>query len=149
MELARTWLQTRPELRILVLSVQDARLFADRLLALGVLAFVNKNSSREEFLLALRATVRGDVYVTGDARARLGMRSRPEAQGNPDELLSSREIAVLRMLAAGQSTAAIAAALDVAPKTVYSHRRNISAKLGIGSGREMLRYAIQWFQSVA
>ena len=149
MELARAWLQTRPELRILVLSMQDACLYADRLLAIGVMAFVNKNSSRDEFLTALRATVRGDVYVTDDQRARISLRPHPEAQPNPDELLSSREIAVLRMLAAGKSTAAIAATLEMAPKTVYSHRRNIGVKLGISSGREMLRYALQWFRSAA
>jgi DNA-binding NarL/FixJ family response regulator len=144
MELARTWLQAHPDLRILVLSMQDPRLFAERLLAMGVMAFLNKNCSRDELLSALRAALRGDVWV----KDRDVARARPN-QTVPDDLLSSREVAVLRMLAAGSSTAAIASALDMAPKTVYSHRRNISAKLGIDSGRELLRYAIQWFRSTA
>lgn len=146
MELARTWLRAHPDLRILVLSMQDPRLFAERLLAMGVMAFLNKNCSREELLSALRAALRGDVWVKDGPRDLARSRTN---QAVPDALLSSREVAVLRMLAAGSSTAAIATALDMAPKTVYSHRRNISAKLGIDSGRELLRYAIQWFRSTA
>lgn len=150
MELARVWLEARPELRILVLSMQDAALFADRLLAIGVMAFVSKSCSREEFQLALRATVRGNVYITEDQRARVQLWSRREdALSTAEAPLSSKEAAVLRLIAAGMSAAGIAAALDMAPKTVYSHRRNIGAKLGIGSGRELLRYAMQWFRSAA
>jgi DNA-binding NarL/FixJ family response regulator len=149
-ELARVWLEARPELRILVLSMQDAALFADRLLAIGVMAFVSKSGSREEFLLALRAAVRGNVYITEDQRARVQLWSqREDAPSNTQAPLSGKEIAVLRLLATGMSAAGIAAALDMAPKTVYSHRRNIGAKLGIGSGRELLRYAMQWFRSAA
>ena len=150
MELARTWLEARPGLRILVLSMQDAALFADRLLVIGVMAFVSKSCSREEFLLALRAAVRGNVYITEDQRARVQLWSQREpAQSNAQAPLSGKEIAVLRLLAAGKNAAGIAAVLEMAPKTVYSHRRNIGAKLGIGSGRELLRYAMQWFRSAA
>jgi DNA-binding NarL/FixJ family response regulator len=149
MELARKWLEARPELRVLVVSMREASLFADRLLAIGVAGFVTKNSSREEFLDAVHATMRGDVYVTDDQRARARSRMQAREAAKPDDLLSEREIAVLRLLAAGQTANAIAAALGMAPKTVYSHRRNISAKLGIGSGREMLRYAMQWFRPAA
>jgi DNA-binding NarL/FixJ family response regulator len=149
MELAQAWLRTHPALKILVLSMQDSALFADRLLAIGVMAFVPKSCSREEFLTALHATLRGDVYITDDQRARVQLWSQREDPSRPEVPLSEREIAVLRLLASGLSAAAIARALDMAPKTVYSHRRNISAKLGIGSGREMLRYAMQWFRSAA
>jgi DNA-binding NarL/FixJ family response regulator len=149
MELARAWLAARPDLRILVLSMQDAALFADRLLAIGAMGFVPKNCSREEFLLALRTALRGNVYITEEQRARVQLWGPQEDTTRPDTSLSERETAVLRLLATGMSAAAIAAALDMAPKTVYSHRRNISAKLGIGSGVEMLRYAMQWFRSVA
>src|SRR5262245_1510325 len=68
MELARKWLQSRPELRIIVVSMHEASLFAARLLALGVKAFVSKNCSREEFLAALRSTMRGEVYLTEEQR---------------------------------------------------------------------------------
>jgi DNA-binding NarL/FixJ family response regulator len=149
MQLAQKWLKARPGLKILVLSMQDPALFADRLLAIGVMAFVPKNGSREEFLVALRATLRGDVCITEDQRARVQLWKQRDEPARPDAPLSEREIAVLRLLASGMSAAAIAAALEMAPKTVYSHRRNIGAKLGIGSGREMLRYAMQWFRSAA
>jgi DNA-binding NarL/FixJ family response regulator len=149
-ELARVWLEARPELKILVLSMQDAALFADRLLATGVMAFVPKSCSREEFLLALRAAIRGNVYITEDQRARVQLWGHPEdASSNAQVPLSSKEIAVLRLIAAGMSAAGIASALHMASKTVYSHRRNIGAKLGIGSGRELLRYAMQWFRAAA
>jgi two-component system response regulator NreC len=149
MELARKWLQSRPELKVLVISMREASLFADRLLAIGVLGFVTKNCSREEFLDALHTTMRGDVYLSADQRARATPRQHAGEPANPDALLSEREIAVLRLMAAGHTASAIAAALGIAPKTVYSHRRNIGAKLGIDAGREMLRYAMQWFRPAA
>jgi DNA-binding NarL/FixJ family response regulator len=143
---ARQLLQDRPRLKILVLSMHDEQLFADRLLGMGVRAYVTKDRTREEFIQALRSVLRGEIYVTSEQRARLTSRTASGKLSSPERLLSPRELAVLRLLASGKSSVAIAAELSVAPKTVYSHRRNISLKLGIRSGREIVRYAVHWAQ---
>jgi DNA-binding NarL/FixJ family response regulator len=144
MELAQRLLRERPGLRIIVLSMHDELVYGDRLLSMGVLAYVTKDRTRSEFLLALRSALEGRTYLTVEQRRRRDCRPLPDDLVTPESVLSERELAVLRLLAAGKTASAIAAELCMAPKTVYSHRRNIGAKLGIASGREMLRYAVHW-----
>jgi DNA-binding NarL/FixJ family response regulator len=144
MALAQQLLRERPGLRIVVLSMHDELVYGDRLLSMGVLAYVTKDRTRSEFLLALRSALDGRTYLTVEQRRRRDSRQLPDDPLTPERVLSARELAVLRLLAAGKTAAAIAAELRVASKTVYSHRRNISSKLGIASGREMLRYAVHW-----
>ncbi len=144
MQVAQRLLEERPNLRIIVLSMHDELVYGDRLLSMGVLAYVTKDRTRSEFLLALRSALQGQVYMTDQQRRRHDMRRSVDHATPPERLLSARERAVLRLLAAGKTATAIAAELSLAPKTVYSHKRNIGAKLGISSGREMLRYAVHW-----
>jgi two-component system, NarL family, response regulator FusR len=143
-ELARMLLAQWPRLRIMALSMHEEPSFADRMLSIGAMAYVSKRGSRETFLAALRSTVRGEVYLTAEQSARMKGRTRGANIVNPEKLLSQRELGVLRLIARGLGASEIAAQLGMAPKTVYSHRRNISAKLGVRSGREMLLYAVHW-----
>jgi DNA-binding NarL/FixJ family response regulator len=146
--LARRLLKDRPSLGILVLSMHEEELFAERLLAMGVRGYITKNRPREEFLNALHTVLRGEIYVTSEQRERFAARAGQQGPAmNPEARLSPRELSLLKLLASGKSTAAIAAALGMALKTVYSHRRNIASKLGIKSGREMVRYAVHWARS--
>ncbi len=143
-ELARMLLGQWPRLRIVALSMHEEPSFADRMLSIGAMAYVSKRGSREQFLLALRSAVRGEVYLSPEQSARMKGRARGDGIVSPEKLLSARELGVLRLIARGLSASEIAAQLGMAPKTVYSHRRNIGAKLGIHSGREMLLYAVHW-----
>jgi DNA-binding NarL/FixJ family response regulator len=143
-ELARMLLAQWPRLRIMALSMHEEPSFADRMMSIGAMAYVSKRGSRETFLAALRSTVRGEVYLTAEQSARMKGRTRGANIVNPEKLLSQRELGVLRLIARGLGASEIAAQLGMAPKTVYSHRRNISAKLGVRSGREMLLYAVHW-----
>lgn len=145
LKLAERLLCQRPELRIVVLSVQNEPSLADRLLAMGVMAYIEKHRSCDELLTALRSAIRGEVYMTAEQRERAGLHG-GRASGSADlqSLLSPREISVLRLLALGKSSLAIATELSIASKTVHSHRRNIGSKLGIRRGRELMRYAIHW-----
>jgi DNA-binding NarL/FixJ family response regulator len=142
--LAQRLLWNRPKLRIVVLSMHDEMVFADRLLAMGVRAYLTKDRTRTEFLLAVRCALEGRTYLTAEQLRRRDSRINATESMTPELILSARELAVLRLLATGMTSAAIATELNVAAKTVYSHRRNISLKLGIASGRDMLRYAVHW-----
>jgi DNA-binding NarL/FixJ family response regulator len=149
MQLAERLLASRPQLQIVVLSMHDELVFADRLLAMGVRAYLTKDRTRTEFLLAVRCALRGRTYLTSEQRRRRNSSPTPREPVIPERLLSARELAVLRLLAAGKTSAAIAKELRVANKTVYSHRRNIGSKLGIASGRAMLRYAVHWVRGAS
>ena len=142
--LAQRLLWNRPQLQIVVLSMHDELVFADRLLAMGVRAYLTKDRTRSEFLLAVRCALQGQTYLTVEQRRRRDSSLTPREAVIPERLLSARELSVLRLLATGKTSAAIAKELQVAIKTVYSHRRNIGSKLGIASSREMLRYAVHW-----
>ena len=143
-QLAQRLLWNRPQLQIVVLSMHDELVFADRLLAMGVRAYLTKDRTRSEFLLAVRCALQGQTYLTLEQRRRRESSLTPREPVIPERLLSARELSVLRLLATGKTSAAIAKELQVAIKTVYSHRRNIGSKLGIASSREMLRYAVHW-----
>ena len=147
-ELAQRLLHERPKLKIVVLSVHDELLIVDRLLEMGVMAYVPKDRKCEELVLAVQTVLRGEVYVTAEQRERLAMRAKSRKLSSPATFLSSREQQILRLLASGESSAAIAAELSIALKTVHSHRRNISAKLGTKRGQELVRYAILWLRGL-
>jgi DNA-binding NarL/FixJ family response regulator len=148
MQLAERLLSKRPQMQIVVLSMHDELIFADRLLAMGVRAYLTKDRTRTEFLAAVRCALRGETYLTREQRLRRACSPTPRQSVVPEQVLSERELAVLRLLAAGKTSELIAKELAVASKTVYSHRRNIGCKLGITSARQMVRYAVHWARGV-
>ncbi len=133
--------------RILVLSMHDELLYAERLLSMGVQGYIMKQEASTEFLRALRKVAAGDVYVSQAVNARLLeqiSRSRPRAAGSSLDTLTARECEVLTMTGQSRTTREIAQALGMSEKTVDSHRRNIRDKLGLHSSGELLRYAFRW-----
>jgi len=147
-DLIRKLRETRPELRILVLSMHDELLYAERLLSLGVNGYIMKQEAATEFLRAIRKVGSGEVYVSQAVNSRLLeqiARNRPRgATGSGLDTLTSREREVLELTGQGKTTREIATALAMSEKTVDSHRRNIRDKLGLHSSSELLRYAFRW-----
>lgn len=141
-ELHERW----PDLRILVLSMHDESLYAERLISLGARGYVMKQEAPEVFLAALRRVALGEHYVSPRLATRLfGRLARVRApSSHTTDGLTEREREVLREIARGHATQEIAAALGMSAKTVDSHRRNIREKLGLGSAGDLVRYAVQW-----
>lgn len=135
-----------PEVRILVLSMHDESLYAERLISLGARGYVMKQEAPEIFLGALRRVATGEHYVSPRLATRLfGRLARVRApSAQTTDGLTDREREVLREIARGHSTQEIAGALGMSAKTVDSHRRNIREKLGLGSAGDLVRYAVQW-----
>lgn len=135
-----------PELRILVLSMHDESLYAERLIALGARGYVMKQEAPDVFMGALRRVALGEHYVSPRLATRLlGRLARVRApSSHTTDGLTEREREVLREVARGHSTQEIATALGMSAKTVDSHRRNIREKLGLGSAGDLVRYAVQW-----
>lgn len=140
-----------PELRILVLSMHEEDLYAERLLTLGAHGYIMKQETPTEFLRALRRVAAGDIHVSQAVGERLVARVRrgvlPGGAG-PVGALTDRERDVLRLIARGMATREISAELAMNPKTVDSHRRNIREKLGLANARALVRYAARWAEEI-
>ena len=136
-----------PDLRILVLSMQDEALYAERLLSLGVAGYVMKNAAGEDFVLALERVARGQSHLSNAMLERLRRAPVPrtaQQRFDPVSHLSGREREVLRHIGAGRSTREIAQELGLSVKTVDAHRRSIRDKLGLNSTSEVVRLAADW-----
>lgn len=147
-DLVRWMREKQPEIRVLVLSMQEEALYAERLLRLGVSGYVMKNVAGTDFLGALRKVARGQRHVSSAMGERLlSQMARGRAPG-PDEdpvsSLTERELEVFRLIGAGISTREISQRLDLSMKTVDAHRRHMREKLNLRSTNELIRYATQW-----
>jgi RNA polymerase sigma factor (sigma-70 family) len=140
--------QSNTKARILVLSMHDELLYAERLLSMGVQGYIMKQEASTEFLRALRKVAAGDVYVSQAVNARLlEQMSRSRIRSGVSsglDTLTAREREVLALTGKGRTTREIAQELSMSEKTVDSHRRNIRDKLGLHTSSELLRYAFRW-----
>lgn len=147
-ELVRWIRQHHPSVRVLVLSMQDEALYAERLLRLGVSGYVMKNVAGTDFLGALRKVARGQRHVSSAMGERLltqVARGRaPAVDEDPVAALTDRELEVFRLIGAGVSTREISQRLDLSMKTVDAHRRHMREKLNLRTTSELIRYATQW-----
>jgi len=142
--------ERHPQLRVLILSMHDERLYAMRALGAGAAGYVMKQEATENVLTAIRRVLDGDVYLSAQMERKsmqqfVGRRAIPK--GNPLEDLSKRELEVFELIGQGQRTKQIAEALHVSVKTVESHRQHIKEKLGLSNGQELVQHAIQWHQT--
>lgn len=147
-ELIRWIRQQHPAVRIVVLSMQDEALYAERLLRLGISGYVMKSAAEADLLTALRKVARGQRHLSAEmgerllskaARGRLG-----GGEEDPVASLTDRETEVFRLIGHGVSTREISNQLTLSMKTVDAHRRHIREKLNLRSTGELVRYATQW-----
>jgi DNA-binding NarL/FixJ family response regulator len=147
-DLVRWIRSSHPNVRVLVLSMQDEALYAERLLRLGVSGYVMKNVAGTDFLGALRKVARGQRHVSAAMGERLltqVARGRaPGADEDPVSALTGRELEVFRLIGEGISTREISQRLELSMKTVDAHRRHMREKLNLRSTSELIRYATQW-----
>jgi DNA-binding NarL/FixJ family response regulator len=135
--------------KILVHTGYDEVLFAERAVRAGAAGYVMKRETAATLVMAVRHILKGGIFVTPRATGRLlhRMAGHPDHGGSRLQPLSDREIEVLRRMGEGFTSREMADAMHVSMKTVEAHREHIKAKLGLSSGSELLRLAIQWAQS--
>jgi DNA-binding NarL/FixJ family response regulator len=137
-----------PGTLVLVVSMHDESLYAERALAAGARGYIMKSEVDNAVVDAVRHVLDGGYYVSEAMSSKLfaqfGSGHRARGVDDPVERLSDRELEVFEMIGLGKSTVEIADALVISPKTVESHRAKIREKLGLGSGREVMRHAVQW-----
>lgn len=133
----------RPQVRILVLSVQPEDQFAVRALKAGASGYVSKNLSPEQLVTAIHEVTRGGRYVSPTLAQRLAAAVADGAERPPHEGLSAREYQVLCLIGAGKSVKEIAAAMELSVKTVSTYRARILEKTRLKSNAEIIRYTIE------
>ena len=131
--------------RVLCLSVHASRRFILEMLKAGASGYLLKTCDLEELAVALKVVFQGKIYISPSiAWAVVDRIMETGAEQSPSEIiLSPREREVLQLLVEGRRPGEIAQALCVSEKTVHSHRRNISEKLGLRTLPELTKYAIQ------
>lgn len=135
-----------PNLLVLVLSMHDETLQAERALRAGAKGYIMKREATTSVIAALRQVLRGGIYVSDRIGARLlgKLAEAPPGVRSPLERLSDREMEIFNMIGGGASPRHIAEKLGLSVKTVEAHRENIKGKLGLASSNELIRYAVQY-----
>jgi len=128
-----------PSTKIVVLSMEDSPVFAQRALTAGAVGFVAKDLADEELAQAVRAAARDEEYVSPRVASRLDALHRALT----DNKLTQREVEVLRLIALGYTSAEVARKLHLSPRTIETHRAHIHSKLKLGSRAELVRYALR------
>ncbi len=149
-ELIKTLKVQFPGLSIIVLSMHDEALYAERALRAGAKGYVMKQASAEQLLAAIRTVLRDEIYLSQNLSASLlkSIVSRRQDPGNVLDRLSDRELEILRLLGDGFTTREIATSLGISVKTVESHRGNIRHKLKLSNGAELMRFALSHREAV-
>ena len=136
-------------LPILVLSMHEESLYAERVLRAGANGYITKHQHPKEVINAIRRMLAGGVYVS-EAMASVflkGMlRSRGRSSPRSVERLTDRELAVLEMIGQGRTTRQIATALKLGTPTIDTYRDRIKEKMNLQNAAELLHFAIRWVQ---
>lgn len=134
------------ELPILVVSMHDEALYAERALKAGAKGYVMKQEPQETVMTAIRTVAKGQVYLSAAMSAKLLQSfsgSRNSADLPPLARLTDRELEIFQLIGAGQSVRAIAEKLFLSTKTVEAHKEHIKQKLNLKSSNDLLKYAIE------
>ena len=130
-----------PWINIIVLTVQKEVAFLKRFLALGAAGYVTKNASKEELFVAIQAVAEGRQYVCEELRKALSDFNPESTPGRSRNLLSRREVEIVKLIADGLNSREIAQRLLLSLKTVEAHRGNVFRKYKVKNVAEMIKKA--------
>jgi len=139
-----------PDLQILVLSMHDESLYAERALRAGARGYLMKEAAAENLIHAVRRVLGGDIYLSDKmASVMLELLSgqRKSAASAGIDRLTDRELEVLQLIGSGRGTRQIADQLHVSVRTIDAHRAHIKDKLQLPDGNALVRYAVRWVEN--
>lgn len=146
-ELTKAILTQAPQMLILIISMYDESLYAERVLRAGAKGYLMKQEATENVVSAIRKVLGGENYVSEkmkDAFMSKLLTGSAAAISNSAESLSDRELEVLQLVGQGYPTRQVATELHVSVKTVESHYANIKTKLDLKNSNELIQYAVKW-----
>jgi DNA-binding NarL/FixJ family response regulator len=147
LELVKTIRTRDANLPILVLSMHDESIYAERALRAGANGYIMKQEATEKVLVAIRRILRGDVYLSDRVSSKMlqqYVRGSSTARESPVADLSDRELEVFRLVGEGHGTRQIAEELHLSVKTVETYQAHIKEKLSLRNARELVQHAIEW-----
>jgi len=150
LDLVRTLKASNPSVLILIISMHDEVVYAERALKAGARGYVMKQEAASVMLDAIKTVLSGRIYVSAAMRDRLleTMFNRREENEAPSvERLSDRELEVLERIGQGYGAAEIAKMLNLSVKTVNAYRDHIKEKLQVDGAGDLRRFAVKWVQS--
>jgi DNA-binding NarL/FixJ family response regulator len=153
LDLIKDLIALNPDVKVLVISMHDEMLYAERALKAGARGYLMKESDNATMIGAVRQVLGGAIYASPRLASRVlgafaGQRPRGSSV-SPIEKLSDREFEIFRLFGEGRTAKEIAAQLNLSPKTVSAHRDHIKEKLEFSTSAEMIRQAIRWVESQA
>jgi DNA-binding NarL/FixJ family response regulator len=150
-ELMKNIKALRSELPVLVMSMHDEGLYAERALRAGARGYIMKNEASDRIRMAIHRVLAGELYLSDRMKEkmlhRLVSSKKNEEVVSSVELLSDREMEVFQLIGNGFSTKQIASKLNLSVKTIDSYREHLKLKLPLEHGSDLVRYAIQWVKS--
>ncbi len=150
LELIKDMAVIHPSLPVIVLSMHDEVIYAERALRAGARGYVMKNAPPERLIEAIHMVLGGGVYASPTITSHL-LQSLSSGKGQakpsfPMERLTDREMEVFELIGTAKSNHDIASRLGISPRTVDAHRAHIREKLGLGDCNELTRHAIRWIE---
>ncbi len=133
------------DILMLVASMHDETLYAERVLAAGARGYINKQEAQDRIIQAIRHVLSGRVYLSQQMTDRL-LSGMVDAGGDKRDIdsLSNRELQVFELIGQGVATSQMAEQLNLSVKTIETHQAHIKKKLGLGSAHELTQRAIRW-----
>lgn len=147
LEVIKTIRTTDASLPVLVLSMHEETVYAERALRAGANGYIMKQEATDKVLVALRRILNHEIYVSERIASKLlrqYVSGTVTAKQSPVSELTDRELEVFRLIGEGHGTRQIADELHVSVKTVESYQAHIKEKLSLRSARELVQHAIQW-----
>jgi DNA-binding NarL/FixJ family response regulator len=151
LELIKDVKKMYPSVLILVLSMHDEFLYAERCISAGANGYIMKNDGTEILITAIRKLLKGQLFVSSEIASKMIAASRGHSHSskkNPLENLSDRELEIFELIGKGLKTEQIAGTLNLSGKTIQTYRENIKTKLGLSSSSELSQKAALWFKSL-
>lgn len=141
-----------PGTLMLVLSMHDESLYAERVLRAGARGYVMKETAADMLVLAARRVLDGGIYLSekmSSLMLEMMAGHRKPVSSSALDRLTDRELEVLQLIGQGRATRHIAEQLHVSVRTVDAHRANIKEKLQLADGATLVRYAVRWMDTQA
>lgn len=151
LELIKDIQALHPGMRVLVISMHDESLYAERVLRAGGRGYIMKQEGGKRLMEGIRQVLAGQIYVSEKMSRRIleifSGQNVGSSGSSPVEKLTDREFEVFEHIGAGKSTRDIAEKLHLSVKTVEVHRLHIKDKLALRTAPELIRYAVRWVES--
>src|SRR5688572_2577952 len=149
LELVKDIRAVRRDTAILVISMHDETLYAERVLRAGANGYLMKQEGPGKIVQAIRAVLEGQIYLSGKMSSRVldAFSGNPAKSNSPIARLSDRELEVMQLIGHGLDSHTIAQQLNLSFKTVDAHRSHIKEKLELQSGVELICFAARWVEA--